>query len=907
MKKNLLKSTLLTAAMAVSAGAWAQSIGDIVTVDGAEYEVKEANIIVNGSFDNGVSAWFAAAWADADAANYTLQTEGGFDGGAYLQYSAGGVGAATNIRGKWSVEVGKTYLFRCYTSGKTPDNNNLQYSALKVYDESKDNYEGATLYQLKWGVNPGQTSDTWTENNYVFTATSEMVTFRSSWTSNAKLDGFCLVEVARYFSPEGYQNALQAAQNALENADYANITGEEMTALETAITTYTGVSGDKYEEAINALDAAVNTFKAAKAAYDGYANAAKLLAADLPYADPTKKPDTPVAATSAADAIAKTQALFIALRAYYESNAMAEGYEDVPTDLTSLIQNPDATDGNNGWTWAGNKNEPRNTESWTDSQGKNDYMYFDGGNWGANSWTTTMKQTVNVPGGRYLLTAKGRAAENTTLTMAVGDVSVQLPHVGASGNVFDRGWNDGSIEFEAMGDPIEIVVTASAQTVHQWFSIGDFRLVQLEEYNIDYVALAKEHLQEAIDAAEVIANAFKPVNPTELTNAIATAKGVMENSTSKSEVEQAMQTLNDAVQAYRDSRLETIDDVVYIKDSNTGLFMAAGHNWGTQGIVNEIGLDLTLVSNEQTRTVTIDTRVSNGGSNNFLGSNLYMDGAAFNWRLEYAGSGYLISNGTQFVGVDGDNNLVLTDTPHVWTLISSDGVKEERMTQMRDATLNNPVDVTWLMQNPNFNRNDQRVAAWVVSEDCTNKNLNGGNNLNNCAESFHSVFTISQVVEGAPVGSYRLTAQGFYRQDNEESKDDTGTTVYAPIEEDAPVFFANGATATVPVKTGEENNMETASESFTAGKYAIGEPICVYVKEGETLTVGIKGTALWQWVIFDNFRLTYLGKDDVVTGIVMVNSQSERNTDALYNLQGQRVMKGQKGLFIQNGKKFFVK
>lgn len=54
-----------------------------------------------------------------------------------------------------------------------------------------------------------------------------------------------------------------------------------------------------------------------------------------------------------------------------------------------------------------------------------------------------MEQEITIPAGKYLLTAKGRAALEVTLTMSVGEESVELPNVGNAGNVFDRGWNDG--------------------------------------------------------------------------------------------------------------------------------------------------------------------------------------------------------------------------------------------------------------------------------------------------------------------------------------------------------------------------------------------------------------------------------------------------------------------------------
>jgi hypothetical protein len=188
----------------------------------------------------------------------------------------------------------------------------------------------------------------------------------------------------------------------------------------------------------------------------------------------------------------------------------------------------------------------------------------------------------------------------------------------------------------------------------------------------------------------------------------------------------------------------------------------------------------------------------------------------------------------------------MSDTPREWIIVATNVYKTQLREGLAEASEENPVDATWMLQNPNFNRNDQRVSAWTVSEDCTNKNLNGGNNVNNCAESWHSTFTISQTVENAPAGIYQLTAQGFYRQDDD-------------VVEDLPVFFGGDQTQEVPAKLGTENSMGEASLSFTDGLYTI-EPITFEVGADGVLTVGVKGTALHQWVIFDNFQLTYLGE-----------------------------------------------
>ena len=304
-----------------------------------------------------------------------------------------------------------------------------------------------------------------------------------------------------------WQEAHDKGVSSLDSEEYAAVTGEERTNLQTEVDKAEPTTKEGYEDATSALDQALVRFTAAKWSYVNYAVALQTVDPELAYASEDAKTAFTNAlnageATSASDANNKINAITKALRAYYESHALAEGVEGA-VNMTDRIANPDANDGNNGWTWTGNKNNPRNTESWTDSQGGNEHMYFDGGNWGANSWTTTMKQTVSLPAGKYLLTSKSRGSVNlTTYTMAVGETSVNLPIVGSSGNVFDRGWGDVSVEFETDGSDVEIVVTAETSTQHEWFSISNFRLVRLELYTEmadedDYNAL-----QDAIDFAE---------------------------------------------------------------------------------------------------------------------------------------------------------------------------------------------------------------------------------------------------------------------------------------------------------------------------------------------------------------------------------------------------------------------
>ena len=337
---------------------------------------------------------------------------------------------------------------------------------------------------------------------------------------------------------------------------------------------------------------------------------------------------------------------------------------------------------------------------------------------------------------------------------------------------------------------------------------------------------------------------------------------------------------------------------VFIQNVATGKYLAAGESWGTQVVLNDVGLDYAITTNAD-GTKNFDSQVSNGGNSHFLNTDpLYNDQPAFGWTVEQLSNGnYTISNGTQYLGAGEGNLAALVDNAEEWRIITVD----ERTEALAAATSEAPVDATFLIKGANFGRNDQRNNSWEVSKDCTNKNLSGGNNSNNCAESYHSTFTISQIVADAPAGTYVLKAQGFYRQDGDAA-------------EDVPVFFANDEKQEFGPLTGTENNMTQASESFTSGNYQL-QSITVIVEEDGTLTIGVQGTAKNQWVIWDNFQLFYYGVGgEPTTAINEVNEKAEpaaRNSfedGAVYNLRGQK-MEGtlKPGLYIKNGRKFVVK
>ena len=298
------------------------------------------------------------------------------------------------------------------------------------------------------------------------------------------------------------------------------------------------------------------------------------------------------------------------------------------------------------------------------------------------------------------------------------------------------------------------------------------------------------------------------------------------------------------------------DGNYYLRNVATGLYLGAANNWGTQASLTQHA-DYVTLHKVADGVYTIESRVSNGDSNYFFtnpneAGDTYMDGAAAQVTFNFTDRDglYTITNGDATFGYDGEQTALssaATGENALWEVIP----EADMLQTLSGANKDNPVDATFLIKDPNFSRNNRDKGAWTVSEG-SNNNLQGGDNSNTCAESYHTPFTISQTIYGVRYGTYRINAQGFYRQDGDDS-------------EHLPEFFANDATAAFPLM-GELpdydgngwNSMGDASVEFSAGKYAI-EPIYFEVTDG---TINL-GTRLAEnkslWVIWDNFELAYYG------------------------------------------------
>lgn len=444
-----------------------------------------------------------------------------------------------------------------------------------------------------------------------------------------------------------------------------------------------------------------------------------------------------------------------------------------------------------------------------------DYYYFARHSW-ASSLTTILTQTSKaaLPVGKYLLTIDYKIAKSSGNLTPNGYLTLQAKQGGISLNSRNS--------------------TISASQNNTYFNTAAWStlLVPFEvtsEGNVDFI----------------ITFNFNPTSANIPQEAI-----IIDN----------VRLNKNYVQPVADNTTD-----LYFKNETTGQFLSAGHTWGTHASVDNYGQEITATLSDG--VYKLKTQQYNA----YVGG-LYMDsGSANEWAFLETSSGsgkyYMTQNGTNFMTSNGAGaELVNVTSPtdaSVWTIVSK---ADRKAAAMSSATIDSPSDVTFLIADANFNRN-AISSVWngtsKTSDDKTNLNLAGGNNDNMCAESLHATFSISQTLNELSDGVYGLTAQGFYRQDGTDN-------------DHLPYFYLGDEKATFPIRTGSENNMSSASTSFSAGLYTI-DPIYVRVEDG-SVALGAKLTDenYNLWCIWDNFQLKYYG-DVTVAAVKMKASVDAYN------------------------------
>jgi len=334
--------------------------------------------------------------------------------------------------------------------------------------------------------------------------------------------------------------------------------------------------------------------------------------------------------------------------------------------------------------------------------------------------------------------------------------------------------------------------------------------------------------------------------------AAAPATGLLYTANNDGNNNEGWENITCAVSIYGATAASFTDGGKYLfKNVGSGRYLGPGNDWGTQA---------SLLAQSHYNTIhladgkyTIESQVSNGGTAYyFTGS--YMDGGAANVTITQVAEGvYNMSNGTAaFYGYDGSSTVLATLADPTsdnakWQIVSYEDA-------LKDATMENPVDATFMILDQNFDRNNRNGGGanndlgnkWTMV--ASNQNLCGGTNENKCAESWQSSFTLSQTIT-VPNGYYKIRAQAACWE-----YDVTGA--------DYPVVYADEVTIPFNKMTDDSGGMNGFSTRFTNDEYFTDWSDIVTVKNKQ-ITVGVKGTRTNTWCIWDNIQLQYFGPLDL--------------------------------------------
>ena len=288
---------------------------------------------------------------------------------------------------------------------------------------------------------------------------------------------------------------------------------------------------------------------------------------------------------------------------------------------------------------------------------------------------------------------------------------------------------------------------------------------------------------------------------------------------------------------------------VYLQNVGSGLYWGAGDhlNWGTRAMLVENPEYVTLSLADG--VYKLESQVSNGGTAYYFNGDYMDNGSPVSLTISQSGDYWTIANGTTYYGYNGSTSKAIQDNTSGLTA-DSEGAKwiirthDEMLADLASGTVDNPKDATFLFLDPGFGRNNRNVGSWTVSDDCTNKNLNGADPNNyGCGESYHSKFTISQSAT-VPNGVYKVSGRAFYRQDGTDNTH-------------IPYLEANGQKSNFPLMNTGINSMKGAQESFMQGNWTI-DPMIVEVTDG-SLTIKMVCEQTGLWCILDGFELDYYG------------------------------------------------
>lgn len=332
----------------------------------------------------------------------------------------------------------------------------------------------------------------------------------------------------------------------------------------------------------------------------------------------------------------------------------------------------------------------------------------------------------------------------------------------------------------------------------------------------------------------------------------------------------------------------------FLQNVETGLWIqgyqaiagADRNRWNTAANVGSYGRPF-LLQNPANDGWTLNTQA---GSNE-LGCEygdaelLYLDwnnGGARRWKITGTkDNAYITINHDRWLSVDNSNPCLLRKdgtTRNAWKLWT----RAERLEALSEATETNPIDVSWLIVNPELMNNDRITPQWTEDRTGGDQGWRDGFRPNRIYEAWNfSSIDFHQTIS-VPNGVYEVQAYALYSptgigntniNDYNNYKNNGQSTVKAALyanKEQVPlpsIYSYSSPTSVTDYATRDLggvfiiNGWEDAACAMGEDHQFHSAPLRVIVTDG-TLRLGIKntdGNPSSNWVIIGSFSLKYLG------------------------------------------------
>ena len=198
-------------------------------------------------------------------------------------------------------------------------------------------------------------------------------------------------------------------------------------------------------------------------------------------------------------------------------------------------------------------------------------------------------------------------------------------------------------------------------------------------------------------------------------------------------------------------------------------------------------------------------------------------------------------------------------------------------------------DITFLIENPDFETlgpNNKTVPGWtVVSGSITDHSVQYHN-----IEGYHTTFDLRQTLKNMPAGVYDITVQGFVANEGTQNCElyaGSSVTSFKEIKQEYSMhaILSNGTDDDMnPTSTGAwpydrvftlegtgetaytPNSMQGAKMYFETINPLTDEPFYtnhakILLTESGDLNIGVRTTGGSEWILWDNFKIKYIGMD----------------------------------------------